>query len=73
MRTSTLFSVKNFGFFEIYGVTARKRGVEPLQTFIREGEIGVIFSLFCGDVFDGWPLIVFIFCIECLNISCDWL
>jgi len=27
MRTSALFGVKNFGFFEIYGVSARTRGV----------------------------------------------
>jgi len=30
MRTSTLFGANNFGFFEIYGASARTRGVEPV-------------------------------------------
>jgi len=34
MRKSALFGAKNFGFFEIYGVSARtRRGVAPVQTF----------------------------------------
>jgi len=44
MRTSALFGAKNFGFFEIYGVSTRTR------------EEGVNFSRFCADVFYGRPL-----------------
>jgi len=50
LRTSALFGEQHFGFFEIYGVSARTRGVEPVQTFCGQGE-GVNFSLFCADVF----------------------
>jgi len=42
MRTSALFVQKNFGFFEIYGVSARTRGVN--------------FSRFCAEAFYGRPL-----------------
>jgi len=54
MRTYALFGSKNFGFFEITGVSARTRGkgVEPVRT---KGE-GVNFSRFCADVFYGRPL-----------------
>jgi len=45
MRTSTLFVVKNFGFFEIYGVSARTRGVEPVRTFYGQGEGGQFFAI----------------------------
>jgi len=31
MRTSALFGAKNCGFFEIYGVQARKRGEKSLS------------------------------------------
>jgi len=47
MRTSALFGKKNFGFFEIYGVSAPTKGE------------GVNFLQFCADVFYGWPLIDF--------------
>jgi len=35
MRMSALFSAKNIGFFEIYGVSAltRGRGFEPVRIF----------------------------------------
>jgi len=39
MRTSALFGAKSFGFYEIYGVSARTKGK------------GVNFSRFCADVF----------------------
>jgi len=55
MRTSALFGAKNFGFFEIYGVSARARGVEPVRTFFGHGE-GVNFSRFYADVFYGRPV-----------------
>jgi len=32
MRTSARFGTKNFGFFEIYGVSAWIREVEPVRT-----------------------------------------
>jgi len=51
------FCTKNFGFFEIYGVFARTRGVEPVQTFCGQGG-GVDFSRFCADVFYGQPLTI---------------
>jgi len=38
MRTSALFDAKNFGFFEIYDVSVRTRGVEPLRTVCGQGE-----------------------------------
>jgi len=44
MRTSALFGVKNFGFFKIYGGSARTRGEE------------VNFLRFCVDVLYGRPL-----------------
>jgi len=48
MRTSSLFRAKNFGFFEIYGVSARTRGVEPVR------KMGVIFRDFVRKSFmDG--------------------
>jgi len=46
MWTSALFGAKNFGFFEIYGESARTRGE------------GVNFSGFYAVVFYGWPLII---------------
>jgi len=51
MRTSALFGEKNFGYFEIYGVSARTRGigVEPVRTFCEQGG-GVNFSRFCANV-----------------------
>jgi len=56
MRTSALFVAKNFGFFEIYGVSARTREVEPVRAFF--GQEGVSFSRYCADVFYGRPLVV---------------
>jgi len=44
MRTSALFGEKNVGFFEIYGVSARTRGVEPMLKFTGQGERVVNFS-----------------------------
>jgi len=56
------FGAKNFGFFEIYGVSARTRGrrVEPVRTFFGQGGKGINFSRFCADVFYGLPLKTFI-------------
>jgi len=55
MWTSALFNAKNIGFFEIYGMSARAREVEPVQTFFGQGG-GVNFSRFCADVLYGRPL-----------------
>jgi len=32
MRTSTRFGAKNFKFYEIYAMSARTRGVEPVRS-----------------------------------------
>jgi len=55
MQTSALFSTKNVGFFDIYGVSARTRGVEPVRTFSGQGGVWVNFSQFCVDVIYGYP------------------
>jgi len=54
MRTSTLFDAKNFGFFEIFGVSAwtRGRGCASADILWIRGN----FSRFCADVLYGWPL-----------------
>jgi len=59
MRTSALFGEKRFRFFEIYGVFARTRGVEPVRTFCGQGGRLVNFSRFCADAFYGRPLIIY--------------
>jgi len=54
MRMSTLFGAKNFGFFEIYGVSAPTKweGVEPVRTFCGQGGgpgVGqFFFAILCG-------------------------
>jgi len=55
IRTSALFGTKNFGFFEIYGVSAwtRRRRVECGHFSEKE----VNFSRFCTDVLYGRSLI----------------
>jgi len=47
---------KNIGFVEIYGVSARDKGVEPVLTFCVQGGGRGNFSRFCVDVFYGQPL-----------------
>jgi len=48
MRASALFCAKNFGFFEICGVSAwtifRASSVEPVRTFFGEGGKGVFYG-----------------------------
>jgi len=53
MRTSAFFGTKNFGIYEIFGVSARTRGraVKPVRT---KGE-GFNFSRFCANVIYGRP------------------
>jgi len=57
MRTSALFGAKNFGFFEINGVSARTRdegSFEPVRTFCGQGE-GSIFHDFVRTSFMDDP------------------
>jgi len=63
MRTSVLFGAKIFRFFEIYGVSARTRGVEPMWTFCEQG--GSIFAILC--VFYGQPLMKKVCAVFCLT------
>jgi len=50
-----IFGTKNFGFFEIYGVSARtSERVESVRTFGGEGE-GVNFSRFRATSFMDGP------------------
>jgi len=52
MWTSALFSAKNIGFFKIYGVSARTRGIEPVRTFCGQGRRGgQFFAILCGRPF----------------------
>jgi len=55
MRMSALFGAKTIGFLEIYVVSARKRGVEPVRTFLRQVG-GVIFRDFVRTSFMDGPL-----------------
>jgi len=51
MRTFALFSAKDLGFFEIYGVSARTRGREgePVRTFFGQWlRGGQFFAILCG-------------------------
>jgi len=58
MRTSAIFGAKNVGFFEIYGVSARKREKKSkISADILWTRGGVNFSRFCADVLYGRPLI----------------
>jgi len=49
-RHQYFFDAKNFGFFEIYGVSARTRGegVEPVQKFFGQVGRGLLFSILDG-------------------------
>jgi len=46
MRTSALFGAKNFGFFEIYGVSARAGGLSQCGHFSDKGVN--FFAILCG-------------------------
>jgi len=52
MRASAFFGAKNFGFFKIYGVSARTSGegvVEPVRTFFGQvGRRSQFFVILCG-------------------------
>jgi len=53
MRTSALFDAKNFGFFEIYGVSARTRGkgLSQCGQFADKGDERSIFHNFVQTSF----------------------
>jgi len=55
MRTSALFGGKNFGFYKIYGESARTggRGIEPVRTFCEQS--GSIFRNFVRTPFMDSP------------------
>jgi len=55
MRTSTLFSAKNFGFFEIYVVPASTKEVEPVRMFFGQGGRRSIFRDFVRTSFVKGP------------------
>jgi len=44
---SAFFGVKNFGFFEIYGVSAwaKEKEFKPVRTFFGQGKRGSIFPI----------------------------
>jgi len=78
MRTPELFGVKNFGFFEIFGVSARTRtipgvrvrtGVDPVRTFFGQGGREPIFRDFVRTSFmDGpLPILTLFLCISDMN------
>jgi len=50
MHMSALFGANNFGFFEIYGVSARtrRRGGESVRTHFRQKGGGHFFAILCG-------------------------
>jgi len=57
MRTSVIFGAKNFGFFKMFGMSARTRGVKPVRTFFGQGRGGQFFTILCGRLL--WPLDTF--------------
>jgi len=59
MRTFTLYGAKNFGFLEIYDVTARTKGLSQCVHFAnKRGWRGSIFRDFVRTIFiDGQSLI----------------
>jgi len=61
---------KNSAFFEIYGVSARTRGLNQCGYFGDKEGGGVNFSRFCADVFYGQHLIAYSFGIFCLFEIC---
>jgi len=48
MRRPHFLVQKYSGLFEIYGVSARTRGVEPVRTFFGREEEGQFFAILCG-------------------------
>jgi len=48
MRTSALFGGKNFGIFEIYGMSARTRGLSQCGHFADKCEGDQFFAILCG-------------------------
>jgi len=53
MRTAKLFGAKMFGFFEIYGMSARTRGFEPVRKFCGQGEGSIFRDIVPTSFMDG--------------------
>jgi len=53
MRTSAIFGAKDLGFFEIYGMSARTRGLSQCGHFADKG--GQFFAILCGRLFMDGP------------------
>jgi len=56
MRTSALFGAKNFGFFEISGVSAWTRGLSHCGHFSDKREESQLFVILCGRLL--WRLFI---------------
>jgi len=51
MRTSAFFGAKDFGFFEIYGVSARTGGrLNQCGHFVNKNGGGQFFAILCGHL-----------------------
>jgi len=61
MRTSALFSAKHFGFFEVYGVSARTmvRRLSQNGHFSGNGREGQFFAILCWTFFMDGPRKIF--------------
>jgi len=53
MWTSAIFCAKNFGFFDIYGVSARTRGLSHSGHFADKGLGKSIFAICATSFKDG--------------------
>jgi len=64
------YSVTHLGvrFFEIYDVSARTKGVEPVRTFYRQGK-GQFFAILCGRLLWKAP---YLFSLHCPFIVKPW-
>jgi len=70
VRMSALFGAKNFGFFEIYGVSERIKGreVEPVWTFYGQGERGSqFFTILCRRLFCTNPYLTVGVAVRCAS------
>jgi len=68
MQTSAYFSAKNFGFFEIYGVSVRTRGrgLSQCGHFTEKGGVGSNFRGFVRTSFMDGCLAVCALFVSCL-------
>jgi len=73
MRTSALFGAKNFGFFEIYDVSARtrKEGIEPMRTRGRSIFRDFVQMSFMDGPLTKDPFAAFPSCLIMLFVMCS--